>query len=438
VARRPIDIALLFEKAVRELDVACALKVLLERQGLSVEIIQQNHPAPHVLRDLMPSVVVLPFCYQARSNNRFLVTWRDAAFFNLTWEQLFYPGNATAKTPRGEFAVQHVIHNAWSEMYAGLLRARGVPEQNIFVSGNPAFTLYQSPYNTYFRSRGELAAEHELDPSVTWVFFPENFNWAFYEEPMLAQMVADGQGADQVADMRQAVTHSFEETMRWCKALVEQTGVHVIVRPRPATPVEEFRRRVNAVIGETPDRLRILQVDTVRDWILASDVVASSYSTSLIEASIAGRPAYIVEPSGRPEALRQDWHDMIPRLRTFEALVDVVVGPQSQVGNNPLAQWARRNLMANGDSILAIADRIAAIRRREVPVPRPAPWRSLVAAGRYGLPPRLTMELRRRFPGIRVPTRRRIAAELRGDVAAAAEVPARVRRWRQVLEGYPP
>ena len=217
---RSVDVALLFEKAVREIDVATALKhILASRHGLTMEIIQQNYPDHGLVREIDPKVVVLPFCYQQRSNNFFFVRWRGATFFNLTWEQLFYPGNAAAKTPRGEFAVRHVIHNAWSDGYADLLRAQGVPEQHIFVSGNPAYALYDEPYRRYFRSRADLAADAGLDASRRWVFFPENYNWAFYEPPMLEQMVRDGQSLEQVQAMRELVTRSFEVAMRWCAAL---------------------------------------------------------------------------------------------------------------------------------------------------------------------------------------------------------------------------
>ena len=42
--KRKIDVVILFEKAVRELDVCCLLKVLLEKKGLKTEIV-------HILSD---------------------------------------------------------------------------------------------------------------------------------------------------------------------------------------------------------------------------------------------------------------------------------------------------------------------------------------------------------------------------------------------------
>lgn len=434
---RDVDIVLLFEKAAREIDVACALKLVLERRhGLSVEIVQQNYGIPGVFRRVRPRVVVLPFCYQERSNNQYLVRWHGATFFNLTWEQLFYPGNAKAKTPRGEFAVRHVIHNAWSDIYADLLRAQGVPEAHIFISGNPAHALYDEPYRRYFKTRAALAAEHALDPARRWMFFPENYNWAFYEQVMLDQMVRDGQPAEQVREMRELATRSFEDGMRWCAAVARRDGVELIVRPRPATPVEVFERRVAEVLGRVPPHMTITQRDTVRDWILASDVVVSSYSTSLIEAAIAGKPAYIVEPHALPPSLHQHWHQYVPRLRSEGELVAAALD-ERPAGDGELARWARQTLMGRGDPILLVADQLARVCRRQVPIPAQAPWRSVTLPSKYHLPARLAFELRRHvITMVLPPVNRPIEDELRADVAAEREVPERVRRWEPILADY--
>ena len=437
MADRPVDFALLFEKAARELDVACALKhVLAQRHGMTVEIVQQNYPTPDILRTLKPAVVIVPFCYQARSNNAFLVRWQGSTFFNLTWEQLFYPGNAKAKTPRGDFALQHVIHNAWSAGYADMLRGLGVPEQHIFIGGNPAYRLYDEPYRRFFRSREALAADRGLDPVRRWVFFPENYNWAFYGPAMLEQMVRDGQSAQQVAAMRDLVTRSFEAAMRWCAALTRREDIELVLRPRPATPPDVFSRRVTDVLGAIPPRMSIVADDSVRDWILASDVVVSSYSTSLIEASIAGKPAYLVEPVAWPDALRQVWHELAPRLRSEAAFVETAAERGDAADAAALADWARSTLMGPGDSIVRIADRLAAIRRHQVPVPARASWRSLTPEGRNPVALRLWYLVSRQLAGRLGVRYRPVEDEYLVDVAAVSEIPSRVARWQVVLGEY--
>jgi surface carbohydrate biosynthesis protein len=433
---RRVDFCLLFERAAREIDVATALAYILSRRhGLTMEVVQQYHARATIFGRIRPAVVVLPYAYHERYNNHYLLRWRKATFFNLTWEQLFYPGVAAAKSPRGEFAVQHVIHNAWSDAYGNLLRASGVPEPHIFLSGQPAYALYQEPYRRYFKPRSQIAQENGLDPARRWVFLPENYNWAFYDEAMLAELIWAGQPAAQVAAMREVVTTSFEAAMRWCAALARRSDVELIIRPRPAISPDLFRKRVAEVVGTLPRHMTITVSDTVRDWILASDVVISSYSTSLIEAAVAGRPSFILEPVPWPESLRVEWHGLLPHLRSEAELIAAVTTPPED-SDSPLARWARSELMSRGDPIVRIADELARIRAGSVPTPEPPPWRSITPEARFGVPPRLLYEVRRRFPTSLWPPFRRIDPLLAGDVAAAEEVPERVRRWGPILDEY--
>jgi hypothetical protein len=175
--------------------------------------------------------------------------------------------------------------------------------------------------------------------------------------------------------------------------------------------------------------------DTVRDWILASDVVISSYSTALIEAAVAGKPSFILKPVPLPESLHIEWHDLLPHLRSEDEMIAAVVAPP-QDGDSPLARWARSTLMSRGDPILRIADELARIRAGSAPIPEPPPWWSITKGARFGIPPRIWYELRRRFPTSLWPPFRRVDPELRGDVAAAQEVPERIRRWGPILDEY--
>ena len=347
---KPIDIVILYEKALRELDVACALKVMLEKEGVSVAIVQQDYDYGEALTNYRPRVVVLPFCYQNRSNNIYLLRWRGAVFVNLTWEQFFYKGNRQAKTPRGEFPLNHVIHCAWSQDYLNLLSEIGVPSRHTFLSGNPALGLYLEPYRNYFRGRAAIAATYGLDPTRRWVFFPENYNWAFYEESMLRQMVADGQSAEEVAAMRDFATRSFNQAMVWCKRLVAEMDVELILRPRPATVASVMRKRVEVLVGDLPKHFHIIQDETVREWILASDMVVSSYSTSLIEAAVAGRPILMLEPLTLPDSLVQAWHTLVPKAGNYEELRAAVDAPCIGPGER-LAAWAGSSLLATGDPL---------------------------------------------------------------------------------------
>lgn len=433
----PIDIVILYEKALRELDVACALKVMLEREGVSVAVVHQDHDYGEALTRYRPRVVVLPFCYQNRSNNIYLLRWREAIFVNLTWEQFFYRGNRQAKTPRGDFPLNHVMHCAWSQDYLEMLAEIGVPAAHAFLSGNPALGLYLEPYRHYFRDRAALAATYGLDPGRRWIFFPENYNWAFYEESMLRQMVADGQSEEEVAAMRDFAIESFAQAMAWCRQLVAETDVELILRPRPATVPEVMRRRVEALGGPLPKRFHIFQDETVREWILASDLVISSYSTSLIEAAVAGRPILMLEPLPLPDSLLQAWHPLAPKVQDYVGLRAAAEAPATTPGAS-LAAWAESRLLGAGDPLCALAGYLIRLCRSEMQRPLPASRSSVTWGTPAGVPVlawwawkyvRSFVSQFKALHGIRhVP-----AADIVTDVAAKYTIADRCAQWKVCL-----
>ncbi len=435
--RQKVDIIYLYEKAHRELDLACAVKFMAEKlYGLRLEIIQQNYGYIEAFQKYVPRVVVLPFCYQERSHNIYLWQWRKAVYFNLTWEQLFYPGNRTAKTPRGEFACNHVIHHAWGDFYADFLRKQNIPEKFIFVNGNPVYTLYDEPYRNYFQGRDMLASLYGLDPDKRWIFFPENYNWAFYDESMLKQMIRDGQPAEQVHSMREFSLRSFEAVIKWCSKLNEYDDIELIIRPRPATILTDFQDRVQNILGPINNRMRIIPNETVREWIMASQLVISSYSTSLIEAAIAGKSSYMLEPLPLPGSLYQNWHELITHISTESQFLDVCHHGTYNEENNKLGNWARSAMMSRGDSIRNIVDYLVKICQGLVPLPSKPPARSILLPGTY--PPELPLMLaplyqRLRHRKINQSHAIEVHPEYQDDVTLLSDIPRRLKKWEEIL-----
>jgi surface carbohydrate biosynthesis protein len=372
---KDIDVLYLYEHAVRELDVACAVKYYLQqRYGLSVKIIQFHLGIREEMTKIRPQLVVLPFCYAADTyRDTCLLYWPKAIYFNLAWEQIFYRGIEKSKAPRDEFSRNHVLHHAWGDFYAEYLQVHRVAKEHIFMNGNPAYALYDEPYRHHFMQRKALAEKHDLDPTKKWVFFPENYKWAFLTDRRRDSIVQLGQSHEIVDVMEHSCQQSLPEVMRWFCTTANELDVEIIIRPRPATPLEHFQTMAEAALDNVPDRIRFIKDETVREWILASDVVVSSISTSLIEAGVAGKATYVLEPYPIPDALYANWLEDAPRLKSRAELVAACLD-KSDGARNQLGNWARRTMMAHGDSISNLADFMARLCREETkrpPVPDP-------------------------------------------------------------------
>ena len=445
--KRRADILLFIEHVARELDIACAVKYLIgKRHGLDLEIASRYYDLPKTLKMYhAPPVVVVPYCRSVENViiGEILLAWHRTIFVDLAYEQVFQKINRAVKAPRDEFAQRYVIHLAWSESVADYLTAYGTARENIIINGNPVLELYRPPYNTYFCSREKLAETFGLNPGKRWVFIPENYGAAFYSEGRLRKYVRVGTKGTEAQDYQDFALDSLQKVARWFKQAAEQGDAEIIVRPRPATPKAHFEQVCVEAAGQLPEQMHIIKEGTVREWILASDAVGSSYSTTLIEAAVARRPIFMLAPVPFPEFLHNDWYDLVPNVESFSSFMAIVNGQVSTDSWQLLHQWATSTMLSRGDVISNLVDLLAKIYRKEADVPdriyskRPIPFREaslqyrtkrklralagkILTAGRNLTKPAASDEPERN-------------ATMEYDRFKNSDVTMRVKRWERVL-----
>lgn len=428
-----IDILYFYEYASRELDVACAVASILKKRGVHIAVLQWPTEIQRKITSLRPKLIVLPFCYSAESFLPLLAYWRDALYFNATWEQLFYVGNRTSKTPRGVFPIQYVLHHAWSLEYAEFLKRAGIPENHIFLNGQPAYTLYDKPYRDYYASREILAERYHLDINKKWVFFPENYNWAFYSEATLRRILSEGQSQEDMDAMRDYCERSLAVVLEWCRKAAHQTEIELLLRPRPSTTLEEFNAKVQQYMTDIPANIHIHQHESVREWILASDLIISSHSTSLIEAAIAKKPIYILDPYPMPKPLVASWHQYVVHVSTEEAFLEICKGnhPIENPGAQ-LDQWARQTMMSQGDSIANLADYLYRLVNGQLTPALRLPNDIVIPGLEYTPPAWLWSSYRRIRDILRYPQTGGVGLDYVKDVISEARMESRIERWGKI------
>jgi len=441
VSKRDVDIIFFVEHAARELDIACAVKFLLEKQyGVSLEIASLVYNLPRTIEKYYkPSVIVIPYCYSALEVGVYdlLRAWSDSTFVNLGWEQIFQRINRSYKAPRDNFSRHHVLHIVWSQLAKDYLTEYGTLDDNILINGNPSLALYGSPYRHFYYEKEKVGEIFGLNPEKRWIFVPENYGAAFYSGERLRNYIRRGAERRTAYNYREFAIASLGKMVRWLKEAARCKDVEIIVRPRPATPEDKFRKAFIEMGGSLPERLHIIKKGTVREWILASDSVVSSYSTSLIEAAVAQRPVSILMPMPFPDYLNNDWYELVSKIRKLSDFMEVVEGNLSEGSWRPLHDWACSNMLSNGDPVANLAYLLSATRQRENCIPN----------GVYNdfnpkqlLRPPLTFRTRR-LVGRLLRTALSQAGVVNGGKLSSYEcdefypedIAARVAKWQQVL-----
>jgi surface carbohydrate biosynthesis protein len=363
---KDIDVLYLIEHTSRELDVACLVKAVMEREhGLRVEIRNMYYHAEDSLRELRPRVVAYPFFYflkNAMGTEDYVRTWPDAVHFNLSWEQIHYKAHWKIKSPSDEFARKRVVHHAWGKFYRDYLLEFNVDPEKIFVNGHPAYMLYREPYRSHYCDRATLAMKYGLDLDKRWIFVPENYRWAFVgsKTKLFSKL---GGNLDEIRLLKTFCWESLVKLFESCNLLAAQPDVEVIFRTRPAIDSIVMLDSFGETVGSAHPQVHFIKNESIREWILASDVVVSSYSTSLIEAAIAGKQAYMFAPIPIPESLHCAWYDLAPVVRSAEEMVAVCLsGGEGHI--DPLRQWAEQSMLVNGDPIRGLAGELARLASR--------------------------------------------------------------------------
>lgn len=362
MTRKPRILALV-EHVDRELDLLCLLRAELSaRFNLDMQVMNFYADAPLALNEQAPDLLLTPFFYAAEDPvmSDYVNAWPETTWLNFAWEQVFYPSQAMIKRPRDAFTRNTVSHIAWSHDFVRYQIENGVRPENNHLVGHGVYGLYQPARRAYFVARETLAARYGLNARKRWIFVPENYRWAFFTDKKLKNLAARGVSSADLLAMRDYCRVSMAELIKWSEALSDTGEAEVIFRPRPATSVDEFSAFLKGVIGERAPRFHLLKQESAREWVFASDVVVSSFSTVLIEAALAGKPALRAEPQTTPGALRYRWCELVGEAVTQDEFIrDALrVGPSS---TEALRAWAEDFFFPTGDPVANLVQLVSSI-----------------------------------------------------------------------------
>jgi hypothetical protein len=111
----------------------------------------------------------------------------------------------------------------------------------------------------------------------------------------------------------------------------------------------------------------------VREWILASDMIFSSYSTTLLEAATARKPLYMLAPYPTPEFIHVDWNDLADKVLTQESFLETITQPELGENWRVLETWVVERMLSQGDPIANLTNILKSLLDGDLEVPPPLP-----------------------------------------------------------------
>ena len=437
-----VDVIYFIEHVARELDIACAIKALLEKKrNISVIIKSIAHDLETTVSQYDPRVVILPYCNGVinRPPEKMIPHWPQAKYLSLTFEQVLGKAQLDYIRDKDEFTRKFLFYSVWGEFYKQILEKTGVEAGNIRVNGSPTLNLYRPPYRFYYpQGKTTLAQKHNLDPHKRWVFIPGNYGWAFFHDKLVRDRIKRGFDPQHAYQYREFSQRSLEQTAAWWCSL-DQEAVELIVRPRPATPEKDFRAMLASFGLSIPPHMHIIKDGTVREWIMASDIVMSSFSTTLIEAAVAHKPIYMLTPVPLPDFIYTDWYDHVDKIESREEFVRVYSAFNLEPNWIELGTWIGQTLFSGADAIMNIVETILELLDQVIPLEPPTEIaRNLKRMGYNHFYRksrkrawRLYQELANLF-GFRTPEQKRQAHEK--DYLSTELIHQNVNLWKDVLE----
>jgi surface carbohydrate biosynthesis protein len=437
-----IGVLFLVEHIDRELDaVTCITEKLQSKFGIASDVRNYYQDFSYVLRRYNPNVVVFPFFYGADHifPTTYVERWPNVCFVNMAWEQILAKLDVPMIVPRDEIAKNKINHLCWTNQHHDFLRDYGVPTDHLYLTGNPVMKFYENPYKNYFDTRDQLAQKYGLDSKRKWVLFPENYAAAFYSDRQLQHLVSrENADLEYLREARAYCDRSLKLFFAWTKDLDGENDPVLILRPRPAITLDQMVDFMRRTIGTPGKNLRIIKAGTAREWILAADHVISSYSTTLIEAALAGKMIHMFEPEPLVEGLESEWHRFVPSLTERDNYFNAVRQTEIVKTGAAVAEWARARVFPVGDPLDAIAEVISRLHRAVAPrAGASIPDHHRMQAGQI-LVERISKFSQRR-PVLRRFTRGyRFGPYRIADIFGADDIAARVWRWRAALKSETP
>lgn len=290
------DFIMLYEHKVRELENLCLLKYELESRGYSVKImyIDDAKNALAVKPVYYAKVLLVMACY----NNQTLY-WHTKEFvkfekvIDLQWENIVYPKDENREGAFKNYSGigGEVVRISWGpQNFTRMLDVVKMDPKKIKVTGHIGMDFLRRPLTNYYLGREELLTKYNIPTDKKIILFASPYFGDDLNDVYKADMC--NRFGDDWIEYYDFMCKSQEIVLKWIEKVCRHDNeLFLIFRPHPGHP-----SKMAAMLEKQLDNFRVIDGESVKQWIIASDKIYTGNSSVIVEAFFAEKMCQILCP----------------------------------------------------------------------------------------------------------------------------------------------
>ncbi len=294
-----MKILIVYERKNRELESAVLLKLKFESLGHECVIAQfYESDKFNISKKSVFDVIFVPHLYCSKEVYRTLARFGNTKeIINLQYEQVLSKKWEDLGHHTPTDLAMNYKHICWGRATQTRLLNSGIKSDNCVLTGALHMDLLDSSIEASRQAKSNLSFKFNLSPDKKWKLFLSSFTYADISEASLKQneKVAN----TDLSSFKDIHTQSRDELLLWFDAVLKKDrSSYLIYRPHPD----------EADLGKLKDlqtkyeNFKVINYGGAKDWIQASELILSWYSTTVVESHFLKKPYVILRPIPLPDA----------------------------------------------------------------------------------------------------------------------------------------
>lgn len=292
------DIVIFYELPERELNNANLLKAEFERRGYSVELKDYYNYREILSPDKeKPKLILVQSGYDNSDLERVTLRFKDKIdkMLNMRYEQVISKRVLDSSLHYPREYMKNMCHICWSEHIKEEMIKEGIPEEQLIVTGDIKTDFSNEKFDSFYKTKKELAEEFELDYNKDWILFISSFT--FSEDVDDERLMRLNNNLEDGKYLQKWDCESKEILLEWIEEFLKNNpDKEFIYRPHPVeyNASNEDTRLLN--LEKKHSNFHYIMAYAIQEWIRPCEYLNTITSTSIIDIYLQNKQCNILRP----------------------------------------------------------------------------------------------------------------------------------------------